>query len=317
MVHDDLQHRLRRKETQIGVFLVSVDYPEHPEDRGWVDHFLLVGCLVLDVEIDHIEQLVEDAPILRIEERLEDVHEKLLAACVQVKLPLIELIVEHVDREHALFLFSQGLLGSALFLGLTALRARLARRPRLIRRPEIQVGKVELAQVPCGFLSAGLVGFLGQPQQTVQTGVLLLYTLPFPLGAEGRLGLLQPLTDEAQVFLAGLPGRHLDIVLDLGHYMRARRSVGREGAQGREGPSAYFERLLSGEVHEGVQDVAESAAEFVLELASARALGSLRGFGLCKDQAVAYEERKGCGTLRFDLVRCLRCSIHKGADDTF
>lgn len=106
-------------------------------------------------------------------------------------------------------------------------------------------------------------------------------------------------------------------MLDLGHYMRARRSVRREGAQGREGPSPYVERLLSGKVHESVQDVAKVAAEFVLELASARALGSLRGFGLCEDQAVADEERKGCGTLRFDLVRCLRCSVDKGADDTF
>ena len=106
-------------------------------------------------------------------------------------------------------------------------------------------------------------------------------------------------------------------MLDLGHHMRARRSVRREGAQGREGPSPYFERLLTGKVHESVQDVAEIAAEFVLELASPRALGSLGGFGLCKDQAVAYEERKGCGTLRFDLVRCLRCSIYEGADDTF
>ena len=107
MVVDHFQHGLRSQQAQITVLLVRVNDLKHPEDRVWIYDIFLIRSVMLDVEVDYIEELIEDPPVFRVKQGLENVHEKLLVEFVKDKLALIQLIVKHVHRQKALFFFCQ------------------------------------------------------------------------------------------------------------------------------------------------------------------------------------------------------------------
>jgi len=50
---------------------------QHPEDSSRIDNFILIGCWVLDIEINHVKQQVQNDAVLRVKECLEDKHEEL------------------------------------------------------------------------------------------------------------------------------------------------------------------------------------------------------------------------------------------------
>ena len=64
MVVDDFKYCFSRQKTQVRILFVRVNYFEHPKDRARVDYVLLVRRVVLDIEVYHIDQLVEDSSIL-------------------------------------------------------------------------------------------------------------------------------------------------------------------------------------------------------------------------------------------------------------
>ena len=89
MVVDDLQDCLGGQQTQIVILLVLVNDLEHPENGARVDDLLLVRCLVLDVEVYHVQELVQDSPVFRVQQRLENVHEEFLIELVKFHLTLV------------------------------------------------------------------------------------------------------------------------------------------------------------------------------------------------------------------------------------
>jgi hypothetical protein len=50
---------------------------QHPEDSSRIDNFILIGCWVLDIEINNVKQQVQNDAVLRVKECLEDKHEEL------------------------------------------------------------------------------------------------------------------------------------------------------------------------------------------------------------------------------------------------
>ena len=107
MVVDHFQYRLRRQKAQITVFFVRVNDLEHPEDSARINHFFLVWCVVLYVKVDYVKKLIEDSPVFGVEKRLENVHEEFLVQFIELELTFIQLIIEHVYWEKALFFIGQ------------------------------------------------------------------------------------------------------------------------------------------------------------------------------------------------------------------
>ena len=95
------------QQAQITVLLVRVNDLEHPEDRVRIYDIFLIRSVMLDVEVDYIEELIENPPVFRVKQGLENVHEEFLVEFVKDKLALIQLIVKHIHRQKALFFFCQ------------------------------------------------------------------------------------------------------------------------------------------------------------------------------------------------------------------
>ena len=53
---------------------------------------------MLDVKVYDVQELVENAPILRVKQCLENVHEEFLVQRIEFKITLIQFVIEHIDR---------------------------------------------------------------------------------------------------------------------------------------------------------------------------------------------------------------------------
>ena len=58
MIVNHFQHSLGGKQAQIVIFFLLVNDLEHPQYGARIDDFSLVGRLMLDVEVDHVQKLV-------------------------------------------------------------------------------------------------------------------------------------------------------------------------------------------------------------------------------------------------------------------
>ena len=89
MVVDDFKHCFGRQKTQVCVLFVRVNYFKHPKDRARVDHVLLVRCVVLNIEVYHVDQLVQDSSILGVQKCLENVHEKFFIELIELEFTFV------------------------------------------------------------------------------------------------------------------------------------------------------------------------------------------------------------------------------------
>lgn len=121
MVVNNFEDCFGNEEAQGAILPRVVEDLEHPEDGGRVDNFVLVFGLVLDVEVNHVEEQVQDATVLRVQQRLEDKHEELFIQSVKGDFPHIALILNQINAESFLLRLCQvllnrfGQLGQLLF----------------------------------------------------------------------------------------------------------------------------------------------------------------------------------------------------------
>ena len=157
-------------------------------------------------------------------------------------------------------------------------------------RLHINLWEVELAQVPRGFLGSSLVWLLCQSQKTVEASIVFLDVLCFELFSECGLTLAQSLLNKCEIVLRDQVGAHFDVMLDLSHHVLVGAGVGGKRTQCREGLGTHLERLLPGQVHQGIEDVAKVLAELVLQVALRCVFCALLCLRLSEDQVVCDEE---------------------------
>ena len=96
MVIDNFQDCFCGQQAQVTVFFVRVDNLEHPQDRAGYNDIFLIRSVMLDVEVDHVEELVENPAVFRVKQGLENVHEEFLVELVKYEFALVQLVIEHV-----------------------------------------------------------------------------------------------------------------------------------------------------------------------------------------------------------------------------
>ena len=67
VVIHNFQYCLGRQQAQVTIFFVRVNDLEHPEDGARVDDIYLVRCVMFYVKVYHVEKLVKDPPVFRVQ----------------------------------------------------------------------------------------------------------------------------------------------------------------------------------------------------------------------------------------------------------
>ena len=94
-------------------------------------------------------------------------------------------------------------------------------------------------------------------------------------------------------------------------------SVGRERAQSWKCLRANFKRFLASKVHQSIKNEIQILVELILRNSLRLLILPILSLLFCENFVMGDQERDGRGTLRFDFVRNLSCTIHKSANDAF